>query len=200
MISTKYKFTFIHKPKTGGNSIHVFFEKCSDLKVIKGQRNANKGSIQYLGYNKHHTCKMRIDYMKNKKMNPDDYIFLITIRNPFDLVLSWYYYKHRNKWNSLNFTNYLKTLNQEWVDYNYDDQCNNKEEVNMRIIRFENIEVDCRSFADEIGFKNPGAFPKWNVSKQKEVNGHYRKHYNDEQRKIVEELFAEVLEKFDYSF
>jgi len=200
MISAKYKFTFIHKPKTGGNSIHVFFEKCSNARLIKGTSNANKGSVQYVNYNKHHTCKMRIDYMKKHKINPDDYIFLITIRNPFDLVLSWYYYKHHNKWNSNNFTKYLKTIDKAWVDYNYEDQVYNKEGVEMRIIRFENIQKDSRKFAEEIGFKNPGVFPKWNVSKQKEVNGHYKKHYNDEQRKIVENLFSDVLEKFNYSF
>lgn len=202
-----YKTTFIHRPKTGGNSTHVFFEKYSDFNVQKGKLNLNKGSIHFR-YNKHQDCKQRIDFMRgNKKLgDPMGYTFLITLRNPFDLVLSWYYFKHKNKWNPKNWDKYIKNpnkqkgfLSKEWVDYNYNDLLNNPCGVKLRIFRFENLANDAKKFADELGLEC-GNFPRWNVSKEKKANGSYHQYYTDDQKDIMYNLFDDVLTKFNYSF
>ena len=73
MIIDKYKTIFIHIPKNAGTSIKTFFE-CKEF------------------YNKHRT----IDQIKKENIKAyDSYKKFTIVRNPYDRMVSWYFYLKR---------------------------------------------------------------------------------------------------------
>ena len=89
MISHKYKCIFIHIPKTGGTSIE----------------NALLGGKKQPTRIKHKRAK---DYLKQYPKEWKQYFKFTVIRNPWDWMVSWYYWRGQNSKTSIKefLTNY----------------------------------------------------------------------------------------------
>jgi len=76
------KFIYIHIPKTGGSSLqHIFNNYKNNVNTFIG--NKIKGHI---------TFYQTVENLINHNLTPSSYIYLTLIRNPWDRMISLYFY------------------------------------------------------------------------------------------------------------
>ena len=187
MINHKYEFIFIHQPRTGGTSI----EKC----FID---NADKVDVEY----KHHHVWF---YFENLREYFDDYFKFSFIRNPWDRLVSAYYY-FKTDFN-FTFEEFIEKIgNKEpllgtitYRDYAIKssfDKIQIKENIVVDFIgRFEKLQEDFDYVCEQIGVKSI-KLPHVKKTEHK----HYTEYYNDEMVKIVEDVYISDITRFDYKF
>ena len=194
MINHKYKFLFIHIPKTSGRSIEICLNNtCGRDDNARRFNGPNK-----LLRNPHRTLDSyyRI-YTKQKLKN---YFKFTLIRNPFDRMVSEYFYSKRRR---LTKTRDFKTfvMNNEIDTHSY--SMHNAPQIDFFINsarvdyigRFENLEEDFNIICDKIGIDRQ-QLPHTNKTNHK----HYTEYYDDETRAIVTKRYARDIECFDYKF
>ena len=198
MIDDKHKFIFIHIPKTGGTSIELTFKK-----RIKGSH-------------KHLTL---FDYENELKTEIEKYFVFSVIRNPWDRLVSYWKYRQGkphapidgklnefDKWLKFISSLDLNNLNGKTargnipdfrmgLDLQFNSLLNKKNEINVNLIRFENLQEDFNTICDKIGIPQQ-QLPHKNATKHK----HYTEYYDDETREIVAEKYAKDIENFGYEF
>ena len=143
-------------------------------------------------------------------LNDDDmfkkYFKFTSVRNPWDRVVSAYNY-------------YIKKLGQgkmSFLEYNMLGRDVSSEETNhvypapvsnilksvpehFHCVRFENLVDDVCDVCDQLGI--PHEIDKFPHRKDNKTNNkHYSEYYNKQTRGIVEERFADDIERFDYEF
>ena len=202
MISHKYKFIFIHIPKTGGTSIDCLFT----------------GSMQ------RHSCMQDYEsYLSKKQFG--EYLKFTIVRNPFDLMVSSYimickriasHHKHTIKTfgdNIFTFNEYInkKVQNyivgtEDFIETNFSKSMFNGNQLDWiqnlegkltidYIARFENLQEDFDIIFDKIGI------PRQKLPhKNKTDHKHYTEYYDDETKQIVAEKYAKDIEYFGYKF
>lgn len=192
MIDHQNKFIFIHIPKTGGVSIE-----------------------RSLGHNglRHET----LSAYKNK-----EYFKFTFVRNPYDLLVSWYnfqpglkdLYKDFRKWVRFGCPSHIESevLNKRplgsheyekdyisvdgttWSIYEHLQQ--HRWAVDMDYIgRFENLQKDFDKACDIIGVSKR-KLPHHNKTKHE----HYTMYYDNETQDLVAKLYQKDLKEFGYSF
>ncbi len=81
-LSDKYKFVFISNPRCGSTSMRRLLDPYSDIQSIKFPKTDWKN---------HHAPASRVAAgMRRMGRDPDEYLFITTIRNPWDRVYSIY--------------------------------------------------------------------------------------------------------------
>ena len=85
-ISYKYKFKFIHIPKTGGTSLEVVFDLQHENNLYQ-PRFSHK--IKGVSFAPQHFTHNMIDYFKPECK---DYFSFTVVRNPFTKIISEYFY------------------------------------------------------------------------------------------------------------
>ena len=88
-INKKYKILFIHIPKTAGSSIEIFFEMQRKEWFYQGSPAYSINTVKYAP--QHFTAEI----MKEKFKQFDMYFKFAFVRNPYDRLLSEYYFMHR---------------------------------------------------------------------------------------------------------
>ena len=182
MISHKFKFIFIHIPKTGGTSIEKFF----DTK---------------LNYDLKHLTNVEYD---EECVNCNGYIKFSVIRNPWERMVSYWNYRQSVAWATDDgeipiFTDWMKFVHQKksrplltMFDFLRDKTDTIK---NIHLIRFENLQEDFDIVCDKI------KIPKQELPHSNNRNHkHYTEYYDDETREIVAEKYAKDIEYFGYKF
>jgi hypothetical protein len=136
-----------------------------------------------------------------------DYFKFAIARNPFDWVVSWYFYRktqqNKNNTKGISFKQWLVAENSS--AYNTDglgltlsqyDIMGCDENIKLDFIgRYENLQEDFDTICDKIGIPKQ-QLPHQNKSKHK----HYTEYYDDETRELVAEKFAKDIEYFGYEF
>jgi hypothetical protein len=166
---------------------------------------------KYLGWDddRHHTMEF---YMKKyADLNLDEYYKFTFVRNPWDRLVSWYFY-HINDDEELktlypqNFKEWVKTgMKSHWNEVdgtywgdkdpiNYQSWIADEKQYNF-IGKFENLQEDFNIICDKIGIPQQ-KLPHKNKSKHK----HYTEYYDDETRQIVAQKYAKDIEYFEYKF
>lgn len=202
MISHKYKFIFIHIPKTGGTSVEKIFDR--------------KASVRNTRY-KHSTLQ---DLEKLRKVD-NSYFKFSFVRNPWDMTVSMYYFlwhkdaKWPNRWRKKNKD--LSCLSfKEWIlhpsfqgptirsigigkpfacDGKFSDWLDSENHTMDFVGKFENFQQDFNIVCDNIGIPRQ-TLPHENQSKHK----HYIDYYDDETTEVVGSKYAEEIQKFNYKF
>ena len=202
MINHKYKFIFIHIPKTGGTSIEqVFYSK------------SNKTDVPC----KHYTLKM----LERGNLVPKDYFKFSFVRNPWDMTVSQYHFMWKSSypwpihWRK-EHKEFAKLSFEEWVlhpSFQFStirsiDIIGNRHhdgtflgwimgnKLNIDFIgKFENLQQDFDIICDKIGIP-PKKLPHENKTKHKD----YREYYDEETKQIVGEKYAKDIEYFGYKF
>lgn len=204
MISHKHRCIFIHNPKCAGNSI------AKALQI--GQYNhPNRGSVMYkLQYHQDLATHKRL---LDKNIYNSYYKFSI-VRNPFDRVVSAYFwYKHNDSKSTRRvrnilpdtFTGYVLQLNKlqshpvikvhSHFFCQYDTVFNGHVTDLDFLGRFETLESDINIIAKALDITDL-VLPHIN----KKDRSHYREYYTPETKRIVEDLFKLDLEHFNYEF
>ncbi len=85
-ISHKYKFIFISKPKCASSSIRHMLDEYSDIK-----------SNDVYPFHHHVTAFELKTYFEKMGWNWEEYYSFCTLRNPWDMIVSWYHYAKPDK-------------------------------------------------------------------------------------------------------
>lgn len=202
MISKKYKFLFIHYPKTGGNSIQTVLEKYADDKKykVKSHHDLNdmfeiKSSI-HPEISKHSPLRKYLSIMRSTL---DDYFIFTTIRNPFDRVVSSYFTLHKKINSDNNEIIFSKDLFYEEIksmktlkDFSY----SKKRKIDF-FIKFESLQDDFNKVCENLSLPFV-TLPKKNISNT--YREPYQYYYDDFSKKLVEEKFKYEIEFGKYTF
>lgn len=198
MINKKYKFLFIHNKKCAGRSIKEglleaykddlgsFLEEgCKSPFLVNDIQSSNHWSLSQYKY-----------YLKD---DLKDYFKFISVRNPWDKLVSLYYFlkavenynktfgifcnERRNLLKNLTLEKKIKTKDKIDIDF---------------VIRFENLQEDFNQCMKMIDIKNPPKLKKFDHGVSR-TRG-YREHYTSTTKKLVQDVFAWEIERFGYEF
>lgn len=226
MISEKYECIFIHIPKTAGQSIEHFFlnlhglswEERSPLLLrynpdpLKGpERLAHLKAKEYTSFG----------YLDENRFN--NYFKFAFVRNPWARLVSEFNYRVHHK--KMSFEQFVTKGLPSKSDYSdayrhiipqYDFLYNDSGKCMVDFIgRFESLQNDfdeicsklciensmlphVNSSAEKISFKDSlRKNTLLNVAKKKQS---YTEYYNEKTKKIVEDLYSNDIEKFNYKF
>lgn len=191
MINHEHKFLFLHLPKTGGTSINKFFND-------KFNNNERDFGHPYLS-----------DYKCN---NFDDYFKFTIVRNPYDrLVSAFFYMKEYSKFQSdINFRKKWKLEDDTFESFvkeklpiiiaNKDTRPRHfKPQVEFGttgldyIGSFNTMQDDMNIICDKIGIERQD-LPHVNSSNHKS----YTEYYNEELLDIVKTLYFNDFNNYDY--
>ena len=175
MIIDEYECIFIHIPKNAGTSIEEYF---------------GNGSVR-IQPSKHadiHEIKVKF------KNSYNNYRKFTIIRNPYDKMVSWYFYLKRNlgDYNIVEFNDWIKDPSKFWhandpISF-LKPQCDWIDNT-VEIIRFENLDNELNKF-----FNKKINLPITNKSN----HNHYLEYYNEQSLNIIYNKYKEDFEKFNY--
>jgi len=181
MIIEKHKTLFIHIPKNAGTSIKMYFDKDLPKPFL---------------HNTIHDVKALIK-------NHDVYKKFAVVRNPYDRMVSWFFYlKESCKNDGFNLKEVFDIDFNDWVeDPNksfYVDRYVPKYllqpqhywvDETVSILKYENLDKELNNFFNE----------KIDLQiTNKSKHGNYLKYYNKNSFKIVYDRYKEDFNKFNY--
>jgi len=201
-ISHKYKFIFIAVPKTGSSTIRKTLNPLSDIKST-----GDKDSPYYW----HASAASLRKHFIEQGWDWDTYYKFSFIRNPWDMVVSSYFYlKHEHEsrfyYKDFSFEDFVFRgqhilshqpipFDTNQVDFLIDSDYNSVEYLINHIGRFEYMQKDFNSICSEIGITCE-SLPKINKTKHK----HYSEYYNSETREFIKNKYAKDIYEFGYEY
>jgi hypothetical protein len=236
IISFKYKFIFIKTYKTAGSSIENYLlpflnnkdilAPTEDYTGINSWGNFNKEEVEdYIPkkiIEKYHRLKiyfnahMPIWLVKerlkplSKKLNYDifeNFYKFSVIRNPFDTIVSHYYWKNSSKNINSKPTSFNKILEElennvypnygllnlnKLMDKNFEKIICNK------IIKYESLNKDLSLVFNKLGIPFDGELKIYKKKTDNKKN--YRDFFDNKSKKLIMEMFSKDIELFNYDF
>lgn len=212
-IDKKNKLLFVHIPKCGGTSINEIFKFKKKFKNLSGVDKQNR--IQY----SHLTLKQIKKFIKLKK-----YFSFSFIRNPFDKMVSEFFFRKSFKEKNcilylgqldlqkLTFDEFVNRISEVKLTHSLDRTfgeahlvsqtkylyVKNKLKINF-LGRFENYEADLKKLLDKLKRKK-GINIKEICHKNSSHHENYKKYYNSVTKKIIEKMYEDDLNNFNYVF
>ena len=184
-------FLYIKPQKTGTRSVRLSLSRYTDN--AQGIKIANRDS----------DIRLHRTFLEYKKILnhgiTEDTVLIMSIRNPFDRMISWYFDTAKRRFyqfnhESISFTDAVKNK-PEWVSKLPQLSYFNKGAKNINYIRFENLQEDFNTACDKIGIPHQKL-----THENKTEHKHYTEYYDDETRQIVAERYAKDIEYFGYKF
>ncbi len=125
----------------------------------------------------------------------DSYYKITIERNPWDRLVSGYYYRYADKKKRPSFEEVVRATNrpQNAIVYTIDGEI-----VVDKFMKFETLADDFREFLQKVGAPSELSIPMTNASKR--PDGAYRAMYTDELRDIVAEVHHQIIEYCGYTF
>lgn len=200
MISHELQFIFIHIPKTSGNSLSLFLQKYLANTII--QRDSNRGKNQGIDVICEKTKKdikhEKIAYYYKMYPNKTKQYFKFTIvRNPYDRILSFYFWSKRNAiYNRTEFIKFIK----ENKDFQY-DYIMHKGTHHFHIVHYENMMEELKQLPvfkekdKDISFEK---YPVLNASENSKKR--FQDRYDKELQDLVYNKWKKDFELFGYSY
>lgn len=201
-ISHKYKFIFIHIPKTAGTTIcsswegSILKQICRDTGVLGG---GHKTVLQ-----------LKKKFPKEFKT----YLKFTVVRNPYDRFVSKFYFKQRKprkefelEWSDKEVDGLLPQL--FWITDNeniykkmppdFRPELHYGNIIVDRVLRFENLNFELESVFNELGLPKSviDIFPHF---RQTRAEFTYDKYFDEKLKSICAYLYREDLKRFDYSW
>lgn len=205
IIEDPHRCTFIHIPKTGGNSITQWMTENFDVKITKRKQHATVSEVM----------------QGNHSLGPvtDLGWKFCVVRNPWDYLVSWYTFKvmlcekyidmvendpslanlKKDKYNIELQQKELERLNQGfdwWIrqtgrkpQHYWAKDCD-------YIMKLENLNKDFKVVQKKLNCK----IPLGHLNKTEGREKDYRKYYTKETREIVANQYAIDIETYNYQF
>lgn len=205
MISDTEGFIFVHRGKSGGNSItKSLLPYCEDERIIG--HNSFQDGINYFDvinqkYSvRKHASIAEIHQRISNRMFGSFYKFSI-IRNPYERLISVYFSPNRvyNKnVESFDATEFEKVIKSQrtFREFVCIDPKENLLAHMDTVLRFENLNEDFSILCSTLRLKVK-TLAHLNKSKRK---ADYREYYNDKLIDLVESKFREEIDFFNYKF
>lgn len=207
IISDTKNFVFIHTPKAAGTSVRESLHQYATVPVWQHRiNNLPVGTNRLLS--KHASAKTIKKYLGEEQWNK---FFTFTfVRNPWDRVVSTYFYAKKYKGDAKHKLASQKTFT-EFVKW-YGNVCTPRHPEPLQLLpqmyyigdngrilvdfvgRFESFQKDFRNICERIGIKT-----KLNHA-NKTDHASYRELYNRSTREIVGRLFKEDIRILGYTF
>lgn len=222
ILSKSHRFIFVHIYKTAGTSVMAAFlphARLVDRMAFEFRRTSrlfiringvmgwnDDGMKQYTGFHKHATAaEIR---RKMGKVKFARYYRFAFVRNPYDLLVSLYYYikqsprhKHHDVATKLDFKQFLKWHIGEnppnQVDFVSDPATG--EVLVDDIGRFETLESDIKRIRRRVGLGEEVVVSHKNKSVERKKRD-FRDYFDEESRTLVADHFRRDLEGLGYSF
>mgnify|MGYP003115358969 CR=1 FL=1 len=219
-INTNLKpIIFIHTQKTAGHSIRVALESVGYKWGTRLNKHDAPRDIHFL--DQFISFAFVDNYLILKKV---EYFSFAFVRNPFDACVSRFFYHHRKDKknpqdllfqrfpkNKDGFSSWIKSLKTDdcWTDdkYNWKDTFKTQkkflsDDSNTKILvdfvgKYEQLNVDFQKICNIIECDNNLKDIHINASKRK---SNYREYYDDDTIEIIESMYKEDLEYFNYEF
>ena len=226
IISHKHRFIFIKTEKTAGTSIEIALSKiCGDDDIITPlvmedeetrQQYADRGAQNYLiGLSKYTLKDWAKLLVKGKKrmfynhigaseirqlIQPEvwnNYYKFAFERNPWDKVISWYYWTHKKEPRP-SIKDFIKSgyagRVKGWSLYTIDDKISME-----RVGLYENLNQEIQAISEELGLPDCLELPlsKGNFRRKKES---YKTLLDQEDKEQIAKLFAKEIMQFGYVF
>jgi hypothetical protein len=210
LISNSKKFIFIHIFKTAGTSVREQFISDARLvdrlaykyklstkiyrKIIKLMHWQNDGMKQFTGYHKHEkACNIKKDFGRLY----EDYFKFSFVRNPYDLLVSLYFFILKSKNHSLHkeikdktfdqFLSFYISLNPPLqIDFLM-DQTGEKCIVDY-IGRFENLQNDVNEVKGLVGINKTDTIKHRNRS-EKRMSKNYELYYKSDTFDLINDYY-----------
>jgi hypothetical protein len=236
IISFKYKFIFIKTYKTAGSSIENYLYPYLNNKDILAQTKDYKGIncwgdfdakamedyIVKESLNKRIKSKMKyyahmpIWLVKERlkplsdKLNYDifkNFYKFGVIRNPFDTLVSHYYWKNslNNKLSkSITFNEILKRLesntypNYGLLNLNKLMDINFEEVLCDKVIKYEDLDTGLSFVFNKVGIPFDGKLKIFKKKSNRKKD--YKNFFDSNAQKLIKEIYWKDMEMFDYSF
>ena len=187
MIFEKEKVIFLHYPKTGGNSVQYALQNYTDDKlVISNEKQDGKERFEVRS-NKYPMLKKHSKLNDYHKMLGDDFLnfqVFITIRNPFDRLVSFYFSPIRGKveYRRDDFAHFLRGCPKLESYIWYQKASSSQPEIfeNIKYMKFEQLDIEILKLCKPLKIRDI-KLPKLNASKR----DNYRKYYDDELKNWV---------------
>ena len=228
ILSHKYKFIFIKTAKTAGTSIEVFLSKhCGPSDVltpieppVEGHQPRNfLGPInpipemlerpRKIFSALRHSITSREKFYRHmpafeiQNRVPHDvwnsYFKFCVERNPWDKVLSHYHMHAAREGGALSLDEYLARGRFPINDFRYLDRSRSKIIVD-RIVHFENLLAELGEIFAQLNIPFDGTLGVAAKSEYRADRRPYQEVFNEQQRRIVENVFAKEIELYGYRF
>jgi hypothetical protein len=174
-------FLYIKPQKTGTKSVRYALSKYTDNNRGARISNANFKVT-------HHKTFLQYKKIYNDAIT-EDTVLIMSIRNPFDRLVSWFFYTNK----SGSFIDAVKNCSEILKLPRLTSFNQGSESINY--IRFENLQEDFNTICDKIGIPRQ-KLPHKNKTNHK----HYTEYYDDETKQIVAEKYRKDIEYFGYEF
>ena len=221
ILSHKHRFIFIKTHKTASSSIELFLnQQCSKNDIVtplvrEQQEGQNYRSLYNiisllteariygakLAYKRFISRNKFFDHMPAQLVKSrvsqkiwNSYYKFCFERNPWDKMVSYYYWKCRNR--KISFDDFLK---EEDYCTNFQLYTKKKRVILDHVGRYENLEDELESICRATGIKFERPFnirAKSGIRKTKS----YRSYYDNTQREIIEEVFSDEIKMHSYRF
>ena len=210
--SHAHRFIFLKTRKTAGTSVEIALSKVcgpddvitrispedEQLRIAAGGRepqNFESPPLERKAYN--HMGAKAVRDLVGEQTFADYFTFAIE-RNPWDAVVSLYYWKYKDLPELPDFEHYVA---EEWIE----QLANNRRMYRIRgklsvdrVLRYERLADELDEVWDHLGLPGSPDLPR--AKGNARPAGHYRELYTDASRARVAEVFADAIEDFDYSF
>jgi hypothetical protein len=195
MISHKFRFIFIHIPKTSGSSLSVFLKNFIDNTILKTSNTIQQiNNLQVICERTGMDIKHKdIKYYENLYGNKiNDYFKFTIVRNPYDRILSFYFFFKGNKnkvFNKNEFIDFLKK--NDFSQYKYIND-------SIYVIHYENLINELKNikiFKNIVNFNN---YPKLNVSYNSKIS--YTDIFDEELKNLIFNKYMYDFKTFGYKY
>lgn len=127
------------------------------------------------------------------------YFKFCVVRNPFDRVISHFFFRHKRLGLNLDFDEYLEAgvylLNDHiYLDWQTDELLMN------RVARYETLEDDLKEIFDLLGIPFEHGLNIYKKSQFRDEETHYRRFLKPRHVEKIKEIYAKELSLFDYVY
>lgn len=200
-ISDKHKVIFIHIPKTGGTTI----EKMLDIPVGKSSLFLSRYEAKNKPAYQHYTYEQLKDVIPAEKFN--SYEKITFVRNPWDKLVSAYFWNKRGFQNFSDFVDFVESTFQRFsLDEIFKYPGYNKWFISHILPQYLYVGPDVTVYKFE-NFQTelPKLLKKYNIEgnlrhDHKKDHQHYSKYYDDRTKDIVSKVYAKDISLFNYVF
>lgn len=213
IISHEHRFIFMKTLKTAGTSVEIELSRvCGPHDVITPlpeddeRLRAERGGRGPQHYTSPPLREKVHEHIRASKVRPiigrqvwDAYAKLAIERNPWDAVVSLFYWMRRNG-KVDTFERFLSMPNiEQLATRNYQAYHLNGAVAVDHVLRFEHLAEDLARVWAQLGLPGEPALPRAKGGARPRGE-HYREVYDDAAREQVRELFARVIEERGYEF
>ena len=202
------KLIFYRIPKNASTSVYDQLGSSNIIKQNEKLINCNADQNLYKRWFSPTHLKPE-ELKKITGLNLNDFFSFCIVRNPWDRVVSMYFFCKKHDLHSLygidedyDFNFFCKTLN-KYKNDKYFIACHSQSQwakrsyAPSRILRFENIQEEFKQMVEDIGLQGVS---KNLPHKNKTNHKHYSSYYTKETIDLIEQIFIEDIKNFGYSF